>query len=289
MAVSARRPPPGRLALPPIGLLEQHQIVRASRRGERDDVEVDRLPAARRPDPQTGLPHRGLALARRVQCRAQAVEQSLTRHLQQIQAGFAGCRLEVRAGLAPELDDLQVGIDDDARRGVAIEDDAADFALQRLLRLRDFLRQPLRRHARRRVVDADGHRRSARRRLLAIDAEFLVGQAEQPDLRADGLGLSQHEESLWVERVMEDRDEPLLQHDVHVDQDVAAENQVETREGRILGQVLPREDAQIAHGLADAVAAIDLREEAAQDLRRDVRLDARRIESGAGVFDRRCR
>lgn len=72
---------------------------------------------------------------------------------------------------------------------------------------------------------------------------------------------------------MKERDQPLLQQRVHVDQHVAAHHQVQPRERRILGEVLPREHAQIANHLADAVVAVALREETAQPPGPDVRRD----------------
>ncbi len=73
-----------------------------------------------------GLPR----LARRIDRAAHAVEQAFAQHLHQAEAGVAGRGLEERAGLAAELDDLQIGVDHHAGRRVAIEDQAADLALQ---------------------------------------------------------------------------------------------------------------------------------------------------------------
>src|SRR6185436_11492254 len=127
-------------------------------------------------------------------------------------------------------------------------DDAADLGLQRLVRLRRIVCEPLLGYSGLRMLDV--HRdRPARRAFLAVDPELLLGQAEQSNLRSDRLGLAEHKEPLSVERVVEDRDQPLLEDDVHVDEDVAAQNQIEAREGWILREVLAREDAEIAHGL----------------------------------------
>ena len=189
-------------------------------------------------------------------------------------------------GLAAELDDLQVGVDHHARRRIALEDGAAHLALEHLLGRRSVaVARPAARQAGGRVIDRERHRRRSRAVLLAVDAQLLVDQREQVALRADGLGLAEHQEAVRLERVVEHREQLPLQLRVQVDEDVAAEDQVEPRERRIPGEVLAREDAQVAHHLADAVAAVDPREEAAQPLGDDVGRDARRIDAGARVLD----
>src|SRR4029079_16618907 len=83
----------------------------------------------------------------------------------------------------------------------------------------------------RRVVHADRYG-GATCDLLAIDAELLIDQTEQPDLRPDRLSLSQDEKGVRVQGVVEDRDQSLLRHDVHVDENVATQDQGETRRRR---------------------------------------------------------
>ena len=71
-----------------------------------------------------------------------------------------------------------------------------------------------------------------------------------------------------------------------VDEDVAAAHEVELGERRIARQVVADEDAQLAHGLADAVAAIDLGEEAPPPLVADVAQRAVGVDAGARLLDR---
>ena len=80
---------------------------------------------------------------------------------------------------------------------------------------------------------------------------------------------------------MERRDDPLLQGRAQVDQQVPARDQVDVREGRVGRHVLPREDAHLAEGLADPVPVLVAGEEAAEPLRRDLRLDADRVDTQA--------
>src|SRR5262245_55702264 len=84
---------------------------------------------------------------------------------------------------------------------------------------------------------------------------------------------------------MQQRQDMFLQGRLMVDQQVAATDQVHTRERRVGGDVLSSENTHFADRLADAVAAIRLREETAQTLRRDLRRDVLRVETGAGLFE----
>src|SRR5207245_1855305 len=66
---------------------------------------------------------------------------------------------------------------------------------------------------------------------------------------------------------------------------VAAADQVQPREGRVAGQVVLGEDAQVADRLADLVVGVRLGEEAPQPLGRDVQLDVVDVDAGAGAFE----
>ena len=85
---------------------------------------------------------------------------------------------------------------------------------------------------------------------------------------------------------MEDRQHALLQLRLQVDEHVAAHDEVHLREGRIGGQIVPREDAELAHRLADLMLAIHLHEEAPQPRPRDIELDIVRVDPGARLHDR---
>ena len=85
---------------------------------------------------------------------------------------------------------------------------------------------------------------------------------------------------------MEGRQDPPLQRRGHVDQDVAAADQIHVRERRIGGEVLAREDADVADRLVDPVEVVFLLEEAVQPFGRELGLDALGIEPGAGPLQR---
>ncbi len=79
---------------------------------------------------------------------------------------------------------------------------------------------------------------------------------------------------------MESGDQAVLQLRLEVDHQVAAAEQVEAREGRVLDDVLDGEHDHLADLLLHAIAGVLLGEEAAQALRRDIQRDVRRIEPG---------
>ena len=95
--------PGGAFRLATLRLVEHDEKMQRRQTGERNDFEVYLGPAAVRFHAQSALADRLLGLARRLHRRAQAVEESLTRELQQVQARVAGCRLEVRPRPAAEL------------------------------------------------------------------------------------------------------------------------------------------------------------------------------------------
>ena len=75
---------------------------------------------------------------------------------------------------------------------------------------------------------------------------------------------------------MEEGNEFLLQVAAHIDQEVAAADQIEFGEGRVFDHILPGKDHHVADAFVDAVgAAVRLsREKARQPFRRDVGDDA---------------
>ena len=77
----------------------------------------------------------------------------------------------------------------------------------------------------------------------------------------------------------------LLQLPVQVDQNVPAHDEIEPRERGIAGEIVPGEDAHVAQNLGDAIAAVGLREEALQPLRRHIGGDMGRVRSTASLFD----
>src|SRR6185312_7268196 len=97
---------------------------------------------------------------------------------------------------------------------------------------------------------------------------------------------TQHEISIWLKRVMERGNHPLLQGRAEINQKVPATHQVQVGKGRILGDVLVSKNAHFADGLVDLISAVELHKEPLQALGRDfrrrrlgVKATARAIES----------
>ena len=177
-------------------------------------------------------------------------------------------------------------VDEHPGRGVTAQEQPIGFLLE-VGRGRARSACPRAGRARRPVVlDREPHQRPAGRDLLRIDLVRPIHRLEQPVLLPHRLGRPQDQESRYVERVMEGRQHPLLQRRGHVDQDIAATDEIHMRERRIGGQVLASEDAAIADRFVDAVELVFLLEEAVQPLGRELGLDARGIAPGAGPLQR---
>jgi hypothetical protein len=71
-----------------------------------------------------------LILARFVDGIAQRDKQAFARHLQQVARCLAGRLIEISRGVAPQLQDVHLFVDERARRGVARGDDPVGFALR---------------------------------------------------------------------------------------------------------------------------------------------------------------
>ena len=122
---------------------------------------------------------------------------------------------------------------------------------------------------------------------LAVDLVGAGRELEQVAERPDRFGQAQHQEAAGIQREVKHRQQPLLQRRRHVDQHVAAGDEIDARERRIDGDVLAGEHAQVADALLDAVVAILPGEEPAQPLGADLGLDALGIEAGARLVERR--
>jgi len=71
----------------------------------------------------------------------------------------------------------------------------------------------------------------------------------------------EEEEPRLVQGVVNAGEDSLLKRLAEVDQDVATAHQIHLREGRIAREIVPDEDAQLAHVLLDAIAALELGDE----------------------------
>src|SRR5258707_445660 len=112
-----------------------------------------------------------------------------------------------------------------------------------------------------------------------------VGGGKEMAEAHHALGAPEYEVAGLVEAVVEGRDDPLLKRGGEVDEDVAAGDQVQLREGRVTGQVVPHENAQLAHDLVDAVAAVRLDEVPPPALLAQLAYDAVGVEALARSAD----
>ena len=113
------------------------------------------------------------------------------------------------------------------------------------------------------------------------DPPLLGDRAEQLVLAADRLGRAEEQVPALAQREVEQADEALLDLGLEIDQQVAAADQVEARERRVLQQVLRREGDRLPERLPDAVGVVLLLEPALEALGRDVLGDAAGIDAAA--------
>ncbi len=207
------------------------------------------------------------------------------------QAEGRGARAVLHVGMrvAAELQDFQVLVHQDARRAVAGEEDPVGLPLHVAAAAgvaggrawpdaEDGSSQV---GARAGSGDGVGHRGLRRK-----DPVLPVHRQEQVRGRDDGLRVPQQEEAAGIQGVVEVGDHLPLHAGLEVDEDVAAADEVQVGEGRIPDQIVAREDAQVAHGLADLEMAVHAGEEALQGPGRDIGGDVLQEDPGARLFHR---
>ena len=104
----------------------------------------------------------------------------------------------------------------------------------------------------------NSHGRAVRRRTVLfalIQLRLAVQRGKQVRELAHGLGGAQEEHAARVQCVVEQGDELLLQFPAHIDQQVAATDQVEFGERRVFDHVLLGKDHHVADAFVDAVGA----------------------------------
>ena len=129
--------------------------------------------------------------------------------------------------------------------------------------------------------------RAAKIFFALIQLRFVVQWGKQIAKLAHGLRGAQEEKTARVQRIVEQGHELLLQVAAHIDEQIAAADEVDFGEGGIFDDVVLGKDQHVAEAFVDAVgAAVGFgRKEPRQPFRRDVRGDAGRIEAGAGCGD----
>ena len=134
---------------------------------------------------------------------------------------------------------------------------------------------------------AQAWRRLARGRQQAIDFVCLLHLMKRLGQRADAFRWTDHQEARRLKSVMQDRQHFPLQYSPQVNQHVAATDEVQLGERRVLGHVVPGKNAYVADDFRDLVTAFGSGEEARQSPRRDMRNFGVLVCAGAGFCDRR--
>ena len=222
------------------------------------------------------------------QGRGQLPPQAFAGHLQDVRSGLARSRFQVPAAAAVDIEDIAVLVDQDRDRGVLLQEGALGQLTQRAILRAGSLRKTARRAPPPDFLRGNEGQPQGRaaRRLASVQLRLAVLRREKVVEFTHGLGGAQKEAAVRVQGVMEQGDKLLLQHPVHVDQQVAATEQVELGERRVLEHVLLGEDDHVADAFMDAVAAAGLLdEEARQPMRRDVGDDVGGVGADAGLRD----
>ena len=140
----------------------------------------------------------------------------------------------------------------------------------------------------RREILSHGRALRARTVLFAlIQLRLAVQRGKQVRELAHGLGGSQEEHAARIQCVVEQGHELLLEIPAHIDQQVAATDQVQFGKRRVFDHVLLGKDQYVAEAFVDAIgrAVRLLDEKSRQSFRRNVGGDAGGIDAGAGLSD----
>ena len=174
--------------------------------------------------------------------------------IEKIQARKAGGGLQIFPGAAGKVEHLMLCVDDHVGRRVAIGDLVGALAYRGS--------KPGQANRRSDLLDRGFAGVACHERELGQDLGRCLHAAEQPVLAIDRdeklmpgdvLGCAEEQQSARTKREVEDRDHPVLQVAVQVDEQVPARQQVDTREWRILDQVVGGEDAHLAQLLRHSV------------------------------------
>ena len=213
------------------------------------------------------LPVRGRhALACIFQRNAQFELQSLTRHFHDIERCLTGRGTQVFPGLAMHEQDVAFQVRHHRLRCVGLQ----QYPPRRFGKIGlpglpyCFLREVFMAGWRHGYIARHHRPGGGGGRDDPVKLPLAVERLEQFVVVADALRRRQKQHALRLERVMKSRDQTVLQFHFQVDQHVAAAQQVETGEGRVLDRVLHREHHHLADLLFHPVARIVLDEETAQ-------------------------
>ena len=221
----------------------------------------------------------------------QGLPQAFPGHVQDVvDAGLARPQFQIQAAVAMDVEDIALAVDEGAGRRELIQQPLLGQVAERLAVRRDrFARGPQARPRHVRKGPPQVRAGCAGSILPAlVDFRFPVHHLEEVAEVAHGLRGALEEETAGVQGVVEQRNDLLLQVPAQVDQEVAAADQVQPGERRVLDEVLFRKDQHVPDDLLDAVGAAAgfHREKAREPFRGDVGCDAGRVDAGPGGGDR---
>src|SRR5215831_16987075 len=110
-----------------------------------------------------------------------------------------------------------------------------------------------------------------------VNAGFSIEGAEQSKRIVGALGRAQHQKSVWVERIVKSVARQILQFAIQVNQEIAAGDEIDARERRVLEQAVASEQHQVAQLLANTIMICFSHEKTPQTFFADVSFDGRGI------------
>ena len=279
------------------GLLQNHQEQgRGQRRRAaryRANAQINRREVAIGLDAQTRCAHDILAGCGLVQAHREVATQTFTRHFQNVvDAGLALRRLQVHAGAPVQVKYVSLAIDQRRGQRELLQQGLLGKLAQRALgQVRRFVGggqgRPVVVHQRRQKPAQRSALGALKIFLALVDLGLALQHGKQVALFARRLRRAQEQHAARLQGIVKQRDQLLLQFCAQVNQQVAATDQVELGERRVLDHVLLREHQQVTNAFVDPVgAAVGLeREKSGQPLRRHVVGDAGRVHTGTGHGD----
>ena len=216
----------------------------------------------------------------------QFVAQTFAGHGKDVPVGLAGGRFQVFAGVAADVEDVALVIDEHGRRGVTLQDQLIRQGLETERRFR----------RRARLRPAGRGRAKGRGKLDRLRPQGGFRPPEEPRFAAEGgkqvgeaanrLRAAEKQNAAGIEAVVKQRNQFLLHLRGQIDQQVAAAQDVQLGKGRIHDEILRRKNHHLANLFAHPVAVFFLGKEPAQPLRRHVGGDIGRKEALAGLVNR---
>ncbi len=88
------------------------------------------------------------------------------------------------------------------------------------------------------------------------DAPLQIERHKQTGVRKQHFGLAQHQKALGLERKMKAIQDVVLRLGIKVHQGVAADEQVNARDGRVLHQIMPPEDDRAPQVFAEGIGLV---------------------------------